>query len=48
MVHSEYFNGKNAYSNGKDITDNPHPASDTDRWMSWRLGWLKAEELDGA
>lgn len=46
MVHSAYFNGRDAYKCGYELDDNPHDRG-SDSWLSWRKGWLRAEELEG-
>lgn len=57
MIYSAYFEGKCAYcngkdttDNGKDITDNPYDYDngESDKWLSWHLGWIEAEEIYGA
>jgi hypothetical protein len=46
MNRLAYVRGKDDYTKGKELTDNPYRFADLDSWSAWRSGWLDMEASD--
>lgn len=45
MNPQAFFDGKDAYSDDKNLSDNPH-AEGTAEHADWKRGWISAEKND--
>ena len=45
METEAFFNGKEAYSDDKNLSDNPHTVG-TSQHTDWERGWRNAEKND--